>query len=299
MKFPWCVGPRKALSWPCVEQTLVDLDLNRRRPFLSPPATHRNWILCSLLNVERRCSWEVWAEVLRCCGNRRQWQTCSTFPCISGELHLPLSELCLFLQAPSLSNKVSSWLFTKYLILIGVHTNPPGWVLIFLLITKEESEGQRRQLIPCVSVGCAGEVGLETSDATCSTVPPLASVKALEGTLSKTYYILACLLKQRMLGVGNVCCGVTFSWWIKVPWWAHVFLFRSVMDLCYQFFLLCLLMSLGLLIAVLVFFLYLEASNQKSSLLQVAVGKPSRSVSWYNPPEGQLCSELKKLLKCS
>lgn len=116
MKFPWCVGPRKALSWPCVEQTLVDLDLNRRRPFLSPPATHRNWILCSLLNVERRCSWEVWAEVLRCCGNRRQWQTCSTFPCISGELHLPLSELCLFLQAPSLSNKVSSWLFTKYLI---------------------------------------------------------------------------------------------------------------------------------------------------------------------------------------
>ena len=51
----------------------------------------------------------------------------------------------------------------------------------------------------------------ETSDATCSTVLPLALVEALEGTLSKMYYILACLLKQRMLGVGNVCCDVTFS----------------------------------------------------------------------------------------
>ena len=47
--------------------------------------------------------------------------------------------------------------------MIEVHTNPTGWVLIFFLITKEETEDQRRQRIQCVSVGFAGEVGLETS----------------------------------------------------------------------------------------------------------------------------------------
>ena len=92
-----------------------------------------------------------------------------------------------------------------------------------------------------------------------------------------------------------MCCGVTFSWWTKLPWWTHAFLFHPAVCLWYQSFLLCLSISLGLLIAVLVFSLFFEASSQKSRFLQIVVNKSNTSISWYNPSEGQLHNELKKL----
>lgn len=197
-------------------------------------------------------------------------------------------------------------MFTRYVDIVDLVwcSHDPPWVGSNILLNyRWRSWGREKATGSVCFCGVCRRAGFETPDA--KSLPRSAMMRCrwkdtgfCDGFAKNSFWdVLHTSLPFEVEGPGGGECVVWHSSFLMNKS-SFVNAYLSVcpaMYLFYRFFLLWLLMSLGLLTAVLVFSLHFEASNQKWSLLQVVVGKSSGNGSCYNPSDGQLDNEFKKL----